>query len=273
MFSRRLPADVVGLARDALAEDEVDRGAVVVDVEPLPDLLAVSVDGERDPVEGVRGEERDELLGILVRAVGVRTPRRRGVHAVRPDVRGDEEIASRLRRAVGARRAERVALERGASRLQIAVHLVGRDLDHPRSVVASPFEQRHRAVHVGAHEDRGVEHGAVDVGLGGEVDDGIAAGRRRGDRGPVGDVALDELDVEVGEVRRVPRVRQQIEDDDVVAAGDKPPHEVRADETGPAGDEHAHPVKGTRDGRTQPPGEGSGAERVEAGPETLAPVR
>ncbi len=59
------------------------------------------------------------------------------------------------------------------------------------------------------------------MGLGGEVDDGVAAGRRRRDRGPVGDVALDELDVEVGEVRRVPRVRQQIEDDDVVSAGER----------------------------------------------------
>ena len=39
-----LAADVVDLAGRAVAEDELDRGAVVVDVEPLAALAAVAVD-------------------------------------------------------------------------------------------------------------------------------------------------------------------------------------------------------------------------------------
>src|SRR5437899_160135 len=53
-----LPADVVDLARPALAQDELDRGTVIVHVHPLAPLPAVAVDGELEAVERVRDEER-----------------------------------------------------------------------------------------------------------------------------------------------------------------------------------------------------------------------
>src|SRR3546814_5063665 len=46
----------------SLAQDEVDAGAVILGVEPLPHLLAVAVDREGLAAEGVRDEQRDELL-------------------------------------------------------------------------------------------------------------------------------------------------------------------------------------------------------------------
>jgi predicted ATPase/class 3 adenylate cyclase len=78
------------------------------------------------------------------------------------------------------------------------------------------------------------------VRLGREVDDRLAASGGVGDRIRVGDVALAELVLDAVEVRAVAGVRQLVEHDDVVVAGREPPHEVRADEPGPAGDEHAH---------------------------------
>ena len=86
----------------------------------------------------------------------------------------------------------------------------------------------------------GPENRAVDVRLGGEVDDRVAALRRRGDRVRVGDVALLELVLDALEVRPVPGVRQLVEDDDLVPAASEAADEVRADEAGAAGDEHAH---------------------------------
>ena len=64
-----LAADVVDLARPALAQDEVDGRRVILGVQPLAHLPAVAVDRQLETVEGVRDEERDDLLGILVRAV------------------------------------------------------------------------------------------------------------------------------------------------------------------------------------------------------------
>ena len=42
------------------------------------------------------------------------------------------------------------------------------------------------------------------------------------------------------QVREVARIRELVEDDDVVAGRGEAPCEVRADETGAAGDENAH---------------------------------
>ena len=60
----------------------------------------------------------------------------------------------------------------------------------------------------------------------------------------------DELGAHALEVGGVPGVRQLVEDDHVVTVCDQPLHEMRADEPGAAGDEHAHPRKGSRRGGT-----------------------
>ena len=56
----------------------------------------------------------------------------------------------------------------------------------------------------------------------------------------IADVAFQELDVGALEICPVARVGQLVEDDDLVAGRGQALGEVRADEAGPAGDEHAH---------------------------------
>ena len=70
---------------------------------------------------------------------------------------------------------------------------------------------------LGAAEDR-----AVDVGLGGEVHDGVAAFSCMADHDGVGDIALVELVRHALEVRPVARVRELVEDDRLVAPGREP---------------------------------------------------
>ena len=112
--------------------------------------------------------------------------------------------------------------------------------------VARVVEQHLRAEHVGEDELGRAEDRAVDVRLGGEVDDRLAALRRARDRVRVGDVALVELVLDAFEVRAVARVGQLVEDDDVVAARGEATDEVRADEPGAAGDENPHRLTGYR---------------------------
>ena len=59
-------ADVVDLAGRALAQHQVDAGAVVVDVEPVAHVQAVAVERHLRAVEQVGDEQRDDLLGVLV---------------------------------------------------------------------------------------------------------------------------------------------------------------------------------------------------------------
>ena len=77
--------DVVDPAGLPLAQDQLDSGAMVFDVQPVTRLTAVAVDGQRLAVERVRDEERDDLLGILVRPEGIRAAGDRGVDAVGAD--------------------------------------------------------------------------------------------------------------------------------------------------------------------------------------------
>ena len=105
---------VVRLAGRAVAQDVLDRAGVVGDVQPVAPLEAVAVERQRQVVERVRDEQRDELLGVVERAVRVRAAGDDGVDAVGHDVAPDEELAGGLGGAVRRARREPVVLARQA---------------------------------------------------------------------------------------------------------------------------------------------------------------
>ena len=104
-------------------------------------------------------------------------------------------------------------------------------------------EQHLGAEDVGEDEFGRPEDRAVDVGLGREVDDRVAAGRGRRDCLGVGDVALVELVLDAFEVRAVARVRELVEDDDRVAIRRETSRRSRADEARATC--HENPHRGT----------------------------
>ena len=78
-------------------------------------------------------------------------------------------------------------------------------------------EQHLRAEHVGEDELGRAEDRTVDVRLGREVDDRVAAVGRARDGVRVGDVSLVEVVLDAFEVRAVAGVGQLVENDDLVA--------------------------------------------------------
>src|SRR5262249_17705311 len=127
-----------------------------------------------------------------------------------------------------------------------AVHLIRGNL-HPAldAVLAGAVEEDLGAQDVGAEEGARVVDAAVDVALGGEVDDGgDAPGEGGADGVAVGDVPRDEGGPggagEVGEVGGVAGVGQGVEVDDpeVGVVGQHPADEVAADEPTAAGHQH-----------------------------------
>ena len=168
---------------------------VVAHVQPVAALQAVAVQRQRLVVDGVGDEQRDELLGVLVRAVRVGAAGDDGVEAVGHDVAADEELAGGLGRGVRAARRERRRPRGAWPVVDVAVDLVGRDLEEARRDASrrpARLEQDVDADDAGAQERLGVEDRAVDVRLGGEVDDRVGVGDERPDDLRVGDVALDE---------------------------------------------------------------------------------
>ncbi len=132
----------------------------------------------------------------------------------------------------------------GAVEREVAVDLAGRDVvEAAQAGAARGFEQRLRAEHVRAEEAARVDDRVAVVGLRGEVDDDVdrVLLERPLDQLAVRDVALDQRDA-VRHVLAHAGVREQVEDDDVVAGMPVEPvaDEVRADEAGAAGDEQVH---------------------------------
>ena len=125
--------------------------------------------------------------------------------------------------------------------LQIAVHLVGRDVVQPHPVAAHRLQHGERADDVGAQERLGIGQRVVDVGLGGEVHDGVGLGDELVDQFGVGDVAVHQPDVVLDRRQRLAatRVGQRVEHRhlDVGSLSHRAVHEVGADESRAAGDQ------------------------------------
>ena len=63
--------DVVGLCDFALMEDKINRPGMVFHIEPVTHVLTFAIHRQRLAVADIVDEQRDELLGELIRAVVV----------------------------------------------------------------------------------------------------------------------------------------------------------------------------------------------------------
>lgn len=133
----------------------------------------------------------------------------------------------------------------GVVELEVAVHLVGRDVVQTGAVRACCLQQRERAHDVGLQERIRVVQRVVVVRLGGIVDDRVGGPPHQlVDQSRVGDVAANEGHAVVRQTlerREVAGVGQFVQHGDVmIGVVDDVVHEVRADEAGTAGDQQPH---------------------------------
>ena len=85
-------ADVVGLAALSVCHYGAERSAVVFHVEPVADVFAVAVDGQRLAGERVVDDERDEFFRELARAVVVGAVGGEHGKAIGVEPRADEVV-------------------------------------------------------------------------------------------------------------------------------------------------------------------------------------
>ena len=246
-------ADEVGLPHAALGEDVPHRGAVVLGVDPVADVLALPVELGADAVDDVRDLPGDELLHVLVGAVVVGAVGDRGAKAVGAGPGADEHVGAGLGRAVrGGRAVGRLLGELGRIvERQVAVDLVGGDVVVADAVLADGLQKAEGALHVGAQERLRVGDGVVVVALGGVVHDGVVARHDAVQQPGVADVAHHELHAvggQPGDVLGVAGVGQLVQDGDVdvgVVVHDVV-HEVAADEAAAARDDDVVGFKNLR---------------------------
>lgn len=237
-------ADEVGLPHAALGEDVPDRRAVVLGVDPVADVLALSVELGAHAVDDVRDLPGDELLHVLVGAVVVGAVGDRGAQAVGAGPCAHEHVGGRLGARVRAARVVRRLLGElgGIVERQVAVDLVGGDVVVADTVFPHGLQQAEGALHVGAKEGLRVGDGVVVVALGRVVHDRVVARHQPVQQRGVADVAHDELHAIGGQARDVlgvAGVGQLVQDGDMdlgVVVHDVV-HEVAADEAAAARDD------------------------------------
>jgi hypothetical protein len=211
-------------------------------------LFAVAVEGQRQIVDGVCHPDRDDFFGVLKRADVVGPAGDRNGQAIGAVIGQAEQIAAGLAGRIRAARAHGIALEAAPGRVDVAIHLVGRDLVIALDLEgAGGLEQLVGAVAVGHVEGARRLDRAVDVRIGGEVDDdagvvaahGVEDGLAVGDIAPHERIAALELGRDVDQVVRVAGVGEFVVDDDVPirVALQSVADVVGADKPGPAGDE------------------------------------
>lgn len=237
-------SDEVGLPHLALREDVPDGRGMVLGVDPIADVLALSIELGADAVDYVRDLPGDELLHVLVGAVVVGAVGDRGTQAVGAGPGPHEHVGGRLGRAV--RRARAVGRLLGELRRvverQVAVDLVGGDVVVADAVLPHGLQQAEGALDVCAQERLRVGDGVVVVALGGVVDDRVVTRDDAVQQPGVADVAHDELHAvrgQPGDVLGVAGVGQLVQDGHVHVGMvvDHVVHEVAADEAAAARDD------------------------------------
>ena len=201
--------------------------AVVLDIEPVADVLAIAVDRQLLVGQCVDDHQRDELLREVVRAVIVRAARDRRRDLVGAVVGHDEQVSTGLRSRIRARRLEVRLLRKEEIRAverQVAVDLVRRDLMVAvDAVLAASVEQHARADDVRLQENLRILDRAVDMRLRREIDDDVRLLLLKDtvDGLAVCDVRADELEVLLLHRRlerlEVARIRQLIDTNDAVS--------------------------------------------------------
>ena len=240
-----ISSDEVGLPHAALREDVPDGRGVVLGVDPVAHVLALSVELGAHAVDYVGDLARDELLHVLVGAVVVGAVGDRGAQAVGAGPGAHEHVGAGLGRAVRRARMVGSLLGKlgGIVESQVAVDLVGGDVVVADAVLPHGLQQAEGALHVGAKERLRVGDGVVVVALGGVVYDGVVARDDAVQQLRVADVAHDELHAVGGQPRDVlgvAGVGQLVQDGDVdvrVVVHDIV-HEIAADEAAASSDDN-----------------------------------
>src|SRR5260370_5503509 len=96
------PTDVVGFSNAALGEHGANGAAVILDVEPVANVFAVTIHRERLAGASVQDDERDQFFGELVGSVIIGAVGGQNREAGGMAIGADQRIGSRLGRGVRA---------------------------------------------------------------------------------------------------------------------------------------------------------------------------
>ena len=123
-----MPADVVDAAIGRLVHHQINRLTMILHVQPVADVQALAIDGQRFALQDIIDHEWNEFLRKLIRPVVVRAARDADGHTIRVAISADHQVRTRLRRRIRAVGLERRIFRKESCIAQTAIDLVRRNL-------------------------------------------------------------------------------------------------------------------------------------------------
>ena len=93
-------ADVVGLTRPPFLDDEIDTTAVILDIQPVPDIGTVAIYGHWFSCQGVDDHQRNEFFRKMVGSVVIRAIAGAYLQTVRVVIGTDQMVRCRFARGI-----------------------------------------------------------------------------------------------------------------------------------------------------------------------------
>ena len=183
-----MPADVVDAAIGRLVHHQINRLTMILHVQPIADVQALAIDGQRFALQDIIDHKRNEFLRKLIRPVVVRATRDADRHTIRVAISADHQVRTRLRRRIRAVGLERRIFRKESCIAKTAIDLVCRNLvktnaafprrvalfvlaRHP--VAARAIQQILRTENICLQEELRIFDTAVHVALRGKVYDHV----------------------------------------------------------------------------------------------------
>ena len=164
-------ADDVSLAQFAFFQDEVNGSVVVIDVNPVANLLAGAVQFGLDIAQNIGDLARNELFDVLVWTVIIRTIGDRRFDAEAANPGAYQHVAGSFSAGVGAGRVVRRIFSEAVRvvKLQITKHFVCRDVMEALAVLADSLKNGVGADDVGFDKRPRIAQGIVVVTFSGKM--------------------------------------------------------------------------------------------------------
>ena len=192
--------DVIDLAVFGDLDQVIDCATVIQHMKPVANIAAVPIKRNGTVVHKVGHEQRQNLLGKLIRTVVVGCPCDDDRDVVGREIAVGKTVGSCLARRIRVAGPQFVAL--GAVPLgHAAIHLVRGNLHEAPQIAGTSrcFEQYECPLHVGLDEVAGSHDRPIDMSFGGEVNDDLRSFDERAGKWCVADVTVDEGMPRVGQ--------------------------------------------------------------------------
>ena len=256
--------DVVGLPYYAGFENPTNGRTMVTNVEPIANLLAVTINRKRLACESVVYDKRNEFFGEMVGAVVVGTICCQDGQAVGVMVSTDEVVTGGLAGGIGAVRLVGVGFfESGVLGRERSIDFVGRDMQEAKGffiplgktapIGSGGFQEMKCADDIGLDKLARAVNRTIYMRLSGKIDDGsrLVLREKFDDEGTVTNIASHKdvvrIALERSQILKVSRVGKLVEIDDGCRFRFDPiENEVGADKAGAASDEDGVFHKGAK---------------------------